>query len=120
MVEKSELLRVPSFADLPDDQIAWFLSQAQELHYKAGDTYLRQGTPADSMFVILEGQLELHGDLGGETVAFSLQTGDVTGSASVFQDEAIYGEWPRNYRQPRPAFSRCTLSRSRAEDAGVG
>jgi len=79
MADKSELLRVPVFADLPDDQIAWFLSQAQELNYKAGDTYLRQGTPADSMFVILEGQLELHGDMGGETVAFSMKAGDVTG-----------------------------------------
>ena len=27
MVEKSELLRVPAFADLPDDQIAWFIGQ---------------------------------------------------------------------------------------------
>jgi len=79
MADKSELLRVPVFADLPDDQIAWFLSQAQELNYKAGDTYLRQGTPADSMFVILEGQLELHGEMGGETVAFSMKAGDVTG-----------------------------------------
>ena len=79
MADKSELLRVPAFAELPEDQIAWFLSQAQELNYKAGDTYLRQGTPADSMFVILEGQLELHGDMGGETVAFSMKTGDVTG-----------------------------------------
>jgi signal transduction histidine kinase len=79
MADKSELLRVPAFADLPDDQIAWFLSQAQELNYKAGDTYLRQGTPADSMFVILEGQLELHGEMGGETVAFSMKAGDVTG-----------------------------------------
>ena len=40
MVEKSELLRVPAFADLPDDQIAWFLSQSQEMHLKAG-RYLR-------------------------------------------------------------------------------
>jgi len=79
MADQSELLRVPVFADLPDDQIAWFLSQAQELNYKAGDTYLRQGTPADSMFVILDGQLELHGEMGGETVAFSMKAGDVTG-----------------------------------------
>ncbi len=43
MVENSELLSVPAFADLPDDQIAWFLSQAEELNYKAGDTYMRQG-----------------------------------------------------------------------------
>ncbi len=80
MVETSELLLVPAFADLPDDQIGWFISQAQELHYKAGDTYLRQGTPADAMFVILEGQLELHGEMGGETVAFSMKAGDVTGT----------------------------------------
>jgi signal transduction histidine kinase len=79
MVENSELLRVPVFADLPDDQLAWFLSQAQELRYKAGDTYLRQGTPADSMFVILEGQLEIHGELSGEIVTFSMEAGDVTG-----------------------------------------
>ena len=79
MVENSELLLVPAFADLPEDQIAWFISQAQELRYKAGDTYLRQGTPADAMFVILEGQLELHGEMSGDTVAFSLTAGDVTG-----------------------------------------
>ena len=44
MVEKSELLRVPTFADLPDDQLAWFISQAQELRLKAGDTFLLQGS----------------------------------------------------------------------------
>jgi signal transduction histidine kinase len=80
MVEKSELRRVPAFADLPDDQIAWFISQSQELHYKAGETYSRQGDPADSMFVILEGQIEMHGDLGGETIVISLKGGDVTGA----------------------------------------
>jgi signal transduction histidine kinase len=80
MIENSELLLVPAFADLPDDQIAWFISHAQELRYKAGDTYVRQGTPADAMFVILEGQLELHGEIGGETVAFSMNAGDVTGT----------------------------------------
>jgi signal transduction histidine kinase len=79
MVEKSELLRVPVFADLPDDQIAWFISQSQELRLKAGDTYSRQGDPADSMFVILEGQFQGRGELAGETVSFSLKAGDVTG-----------------------------------------
>ena len=79
MVDKSELLRLPAFADLPDDQIAWFLSQSQELHLKAGEVYSRQGDPADAMFVILEGQLQGRGELGGETFAFSLKPGDVTG-----------------------------------------
>jgi len=79
MVEKSELLRVPAFADLPDDQIAWFLSQAQEMHLKEGDTYVRQGDPADSMFVLLEGQFQFRGEFGGETVVLSGKPGDVTG-----------------------------------------
>src|ERR1700678_4077633 len=79
MVDKSELLRFPTFADLPDDQIDWFISQSQELHLKPGDTYLRVGSPADAMFVILEGQLQVKGELNGETVAFELEPGDVTG-----------------------------------------
>ncbi len=79
MVEKLELLRVPAFADLPDDQIAWFLSQSQELHLKAGDLYARQGDTADAMFVALDGQLEVRGEFGGETVVIAIKPGSVTG-----------------------------------------
>src|ERR1700687_3011698 len=80
MVEKSELIRVAAFADLPDDQLAWFISQSQELHLKAGETYLRAGDPADVMFVILEGECEIRGEIGGETVAFTIDAGNVTGA----------------------------------------
>jgi signal transduction histidine kinase len=79
MVETSELLRVPVFADLPDDQIEWFLSQAQELRFKAGDIYAQQGAPADAMFIILEGEVQGRGEIGGEIVTFPIRTGAVTG-----------------------------------------
>ena len=79
MVDKSELLRAPVFADLPDDQIAWFISQSQELHLKAGEVYARLGDPADAMIVILEGQLQGRGEQGGEAFVFNLEPGDVTG-----------------------------------------
>jgi signal transduction histidine kinase len=79
MVDKSELLSVPIFAGLPDDQITWFISQAREMNLKAGDTYSRQGDPADAMFVILEGHLQGRGEIGGETIIFDLEPGDVTG-----------------------------------------
>jgi signal transduction histidine kinase len=79
MVDKSDLLRVPVFADLPDDQIAWFLSQSEELHLKAGESYARQGDPANAMFVLLEGQLQGRGEIGGETVIFTIAQGNVTG-----------------------------------------
>src|ERR1700730_12540044 len=79
MIAKSELLRVPAFADLPDDQITWFLSLSQEMHLKAGDTYVRQGDPADGIFATLEGQFQWRGEFGGETVVLAGKPGDVTG-----------------------------------------
>jgi signal transduction histidine kinase len=79
MIEKSELLSVPVFADLPDDQIAWFLGQAKEMNIKAGDMAFRQHDPADAMFVVLDGQMQARGELGGETVVIPMKPGDVTG-----------------------------------------
>ena len=79
MAEKSELLKIPAFAGLPDDQISWFLSQSQELRFAAGETYVRQGDPADAMFVLLEGKFQFRGEFGGQTVILPAQEGDVTG-----------------------------------------
>jgi signal transduction histidine kinase len=79
MVEKSEILSVPVFEGLPDDQITWFLSKAQEIALKPGETYLHQGDPADAMFVVLEGQLQARGEIGGEVFSFAANPGDVTG-----------------------------------------
>ncbi|HEY4763113.1 MAG TPA: ATP-binding protein [Candidatus Sulfotelmatobacter sp.] len=73
------LRRVPTFEGLPDDQIAWFLSQSEELHLKPGDFYTRQGDPADKMSVVLEGQLEVRGELSGESIVIPMKPGDVTG-----------------------------------------
>ena len=79
MAEQSELLRVPAFADLPEDQIAWFLGQSQEVQLKAGDIYVRQGDPANAMFVILEGEFQWRGEFSGEVVTIPTKVGDVTG-----------------------------------------
>lgn len=54
MAQPSELLGVPAFTGLPEGQLEWFLSQAQEIALKPEDTYIRQGDPADAMFVVLE------------------------------------------------------------------
>jgi signal transduction histidine kinase len=79
MANKLELLRVPAFAELPEDQIDWFLSQAQEINIKPGEVFIEQGSPADSMFVLLDGQLHMRGDLGGQSVVFTFDAGDVGG-----------------------------------------
>src|ERR1700678_882399 len=79
MVENSALLKVPAFVDLPEDQITWFISHTNEMNLKAGETAFRQDDPADAMYVILEGQLQARGEIGGETVVIPIQPGSVTG-----------------------------------------
>ena len=79
MANRAELLHVSTFADLPDDQIEWFLSQSQEMSIKAGETYTRQGDPADAMFVILEGELQGRVEFAGETFIFTTRAGEITG-----------------------------------------
>jgi signal transduction histidine kinase len=79
MVQKSDLLRVPAFAGLPDDQLDWFLGQCEEQVFKPGDTYIRAGDPAETMFVIVEGEFQARGEINGESFAFALTAGEVTG-----------------------------------------
>jgi signal transduction histidine kinase len=79
MVTPRELLHYPAFVNSSEEQIAWFISQAQELNLQAGEVYARQGDPADSMFVILEGDLQWRGDFNGETIVLESKIGDVTG-----------------------------------------
>ncbi len=79
MATKSELLKVPAFADLPEDQIEWFLNHSEEIHLQPGDPYIVQGTPADTMFVLLEGQAHVRGELGGQSIVFNFEPGEVGG-----------------------------------------
>jgi signal transduction histidine kinase len=79
MTEISELTRIPAFADLPEEQIGWFIGQTEELSFKAGDALINPGEPADAMFVLLEGQLQARGEIGGETMIITVEAGNVTG-----------------------------------------
>jgi signal transduction histidine kinase len=73
------LRRISAFSELPDDQIDWFVSRAQEVVLDAGDIFVRQGDPADWMFVLLEGQFQWRGEFGGDTVVLPASAGDISG-----------------------------------------
>jgi signal transduction histidine kinase len=68
-----------AFSDLPEDQIEWFLSHVHEASLHAGETFVRQGDPADWMFIFLEGLFQWRGEFGGDTVSLPAQAGDVSG-----------------------------------------
>src|ERR1700733_7099747 len=79
MVGSLELRRIVAFASLPDDQINWFLSYAQEVFVQAGEAFVRQGDPADWMFILLDGHFQWRGEFGGDTVSLPAEAGDVSG-----------------------------------------
>ncbi len=79
MISSSELRRVAAFSDLLDDQVEWFLNHAQEAALLAGETFVKQGDPADWMFIFLEGLFQWRGEFGGDTVSLPAQAGDVSG-----------------------------------------
>jgi signal transduction histidine kinase len=79
MTDKEELLRIPAFAGLPDEQLDWFISQAEDLRFKAGDALITAGEPAVAMFVLLDGQIQARGEFAGETMTVIVNPGQVTG-----------------------------------------
>jgi signal transduction histidine kinase len=79
LISSSELRSVTAFSDVPEEQIEWFLGHAYEVSLHAGETFVRQGDPADSMFIFLEGLFQWRGEFGGDTVSLPAQAGDVSG-----------------------------------------
>lgn len=79
MIKASELYSFPLFAGLPDDQVEWFVSHAEEVFLKPDETFVQQGDAAEWMFFALEGQLQGRGETPGGMITFSTKTGDVMG-----------------------------------------
>src|SRR6516165_11644581 len=79
MIKALELRQIPAFSGVPEDQLDWFLCHADETLLEAGETFVRQGDPADWMFVLLEGIFQWRGEFGGDTVVLPAKAGDISG-----------------------------------------
>ena len=70
------LRRVHVFADLPDDQLQWFVDNSEEHRYVAGDVMFRKGDPADRMVVYLEGEVHAYWDEANHDVVYIARAGE--------------------------------------------
>jgi signal transduction histidine kinase len=52
------LRKVPVLEDLKEDQLQWFASTAEDLHFEAGEVVVEAGAPANQLIVILAGELQ--------------------------------------------------------------
>jgi signal transduction histidine kinase len=55
-----ELRALPLFADLPDDILNWLLAKGEVARYAHGEVVVDEDSPADHMYVILEGTIHIH------------------------------------------------------------
>ncbi len=68
------LRKVPIFADLPQADLDWFVERTHEFRFEAGEVMMREGQPAELMFVLLEGGFRArkeHGPAGDSPVITS-------------------------------------------------
>jgi signal transduction histidine kinase len=76
----ADLRKVSPFADQPQDDLEWFVAQTQERRIEVGGITVEEGAPADTMMVMLEGELRARRENGPQDgPVFTARAGDVTG-----------------------------------------
>jgi signal transduction histidine kinase len=72
------LRTVPVFKDLTEEQLTWLADEGKELRYEPGELLVREGDPAELMFVLLEGEVRYQASTPDATVYIG-RAGKVTG-----------------------------------------
>src|SRR5881398_1008435 len=76
----ADLRKVPAFVDQPQADLEWFVAQTEERHVGVGEVSVREDTPADTMLVMLEGELRARRENGPQDgPVFTARAGEVTG-----------------------------------------
>src|SRR5205823_10656289 len=80
----ADLRKVAAFADQHQDDLEWFVSQSGELRTPVGEITVKEGSPAEAMFVILEGELRARREMGpAGSPVYTAHAGDVTGEHAI-------------------------------------
>jgi uncharacterized membrane protein len=91
------LERVPLFRHLPKNELKRLEAAATRQLYEAGEIVFRQGDPADAMFIVETGAIEIVVETGSEELVLaSFAAGSIFGELAIFDD------------QPRNATARAT------------
>jgi signal transduction histidine kinase len=76
----ARLRAIEPFADLPADGLEWLASQMELGQYQPGDVISAEGSPAERMMVILEGQIFSQRETGApDGRTYSAHAGQLTG-----------------------------------------
>jgi signal transduction histidine kinase len=75
------LRKIPAFADLPQDDLDWFVDRTDEFRFEPAEILMHEGAPAQLMFVLLEGEIRARKEHGsvGDSPLLTLEAPTVTG-----------------------------------------
>jgi signal transduction histidine kinase len=75
-----QLAAIPVFSDMSAEDLGWLAARMEVAHFAAGDVIVEEGSPADRLFVILEGEVAGKREHSiGDPRTFSARAGQVTG-----------------------------------------
>ena len=78
-VKAADLARIAAFQGLPPGELEWLASLMWEQALEQGQILTEENSPADRMFVLLEGSLRAREESSPGSVTFLLEAGEVTG-----------------------------------------
>ena len=79
-VDVDELKKIPAFAELAADQLAWLAEHGEVTEYESGEPVFELGDVAEHMIAVLDGAIEIVFNVGGQLVPFVTQRrGTVSG-----------------------------------------
>jgi signal transduction histidine kinase len=93
------------FEKLSDEQLHTLVGVGTELTFPAGEAVFREGDPADFLWVLLDGELELTRHVGGQRIVIGAltQPGTYAGGVRAFTASAAGGGYRATGRTLRPS-----------------
>ena len=74
-----DLRKIDVFSDLPQEHLAWLAQEFREIRLQPGEVFLRDGDPADTLVVILQGEIQLQRSDIPDSPVFRASAGRITG-----------------------------------------
>ena len=83
MLDIEALREVPLFAQLPDARLQWLSEQGTEVWLEPGELHRAEGSPADCVFVMLEGEVRVSQKVGDQELVLA-----------TYGSKSLFGELP--------------------------
>lgn len=66
----ADLRAFPQFENVPDEQLNWLLERAESADFPKGHVINEAGKPVDSLRLLLEGQINIHGQASEDLITY--------------------------------------------------